>query len=558
MVCAMIKRNSGIPVSDLLILAFALCGLVLSCANAQQSAHEIGQSSAAGSVSNVPIDVAKSNALQPLLLELTETVSEQKVKPGDTVHFRVIENFVKDGLTIIAKGTTVIAKAERLHKHVGPAKTPILLLRFGTVKTVTGDELTTASVSENQTGELGKLPMPAEDWPGFRSYFGSAVHYARSGMRQVVSLALPAKLDHERYLAAQPAPEPPPGYATVYFLKSEFHVWCGAVEIGDRFRMVLLRPGSYSCRAESFSPKESYLDFDVADGRTYYLAGDGDSLAFLPSTSAQVVDTWNNSWYPASIGDERADLTKLDPEMFRKLPPFVCAAQRECGSSLRMAGSCVDAAWFLDGGTGSPTPGAAAQTATSNSPQTKQVVLELTGKVSSRTAKVGDEVHFRVIEDVIEDSLVAIVKGTVITGKVERVDRRGGWMKDGGLILQTGPVKTVAGEELAIATILGRKGGSKDVKGGLAVSVELASATPLVLPFLPFMKGSDYELQSGTRITAEVTLPSQLDRARYLAAQPQPQAPPGYATTYFLQPSVGVFPACPYLMCGAVRLRSVG
>jgi hypothetical protein len=47
--------------------------------------------------------VTKSNALQPLLLELTETVSEQKVKPGDTVHFRVIENFVKDGMTIIAK-----------------------------------------------------------------------------------------------------------------------------------------------------------------------------------------------------------------------------------------------------------------------------------------------------------------------------------------------------------------------------------------------------------------------------------------------------------------------
>ena len=559
MVCAMIKRKSGIPVSDLLILAFLLCGLVLSCANAQQPAHEIGQSSAVGSVSSVPIDVAKSNPLQPLLLELTETVSAQKVKPGDTVHFRVIENFVEDGLTIIAKGTTVIAEAERLDKHAGPAKTPILLLRFGTVKTVTGGELPTASVSENQSSELGKLAMPDEDWPGFRSYFGSSVHYARPGMRQVVHLALPAKLDHERYLAAQPAPEPPPGYATVYFLKSEFHVWCGAVEIGDRFRRVLLRPGSYSCRVERFSPKESYLDFDVADGRTYYLAGDRDSLALLSSTSAEVVDTWNNSWYAASIGDQRADLTKVDPEMFRKLPPLVCAEPRECGSKLRITESFVGAAWFLDRGTQSPTPGSAAQTTTSNSPQTKQVVLELTGKVSSRDAKVGDEVHFSVLEDVIEDSLVVIAKGTMITGKVERVDRRGGWMKDGGLILQTGPVKTVSGEELPVASMLGQKAGSKDVKGGLALSVEMAPPTPLVLPFLPFMKGSDYELQSGTRVTAEVTLPSQLDRARYLAAQPQPEAPPGYATVYFLQPAPAYFPHALFdVWCGAVEIGGLG
>jgi len=315
------------------------------------------------------------------------------------------------------------------------------------------------------------------------------------------------------------------------------------VEIGDRFRRVLLRPGSYSCRVERFSPKESYLNFDVADGRTYYRAGDRDSLALLSSTSAEVVDTWNNSWYPASIGDERADLTKVDPEMFRKPPPFVCAEQREWGSTLRITESFVVAAWFLYRGTESPTPGSAAQTTTPNSPQTKQVVLELTGKVSSRDAKVGDEVHFRVLEDVIEDSLVVIAKGTMITGKVERVDRHGGWMKDGGLILQIGPGKTVAGEELRVASMLGQKGGSKDVKGGLAVSVEMAPATPFVLPFLPFMKGSDYELQSGTRVTAEVTLPPQLDRARYCSAAAAGSAA-RLRDRLFLTASPSVFPPC--------------
>jgi len=515
-----------------LIPALALWVLVLPLATAHQRAQEIGQSPEARSLGNNAIDELKSNDLQPLLLELTETISAQKVKLDDTVHFRTIESFVKDGLIIIARGTVVIAKAERLDKHADPAKTPVLFLRFGTVKTVTGDELSTARAPESQVDELGKLLMPDEDWPGFRSYFGGAVHYARAGMRLVMPLALPAQFDHERYLAAQPAPEPPPGYATVYFLKSESHVWCGAVEIGDRFRNVLLRPGSYSCRAERFSAKESYLDFDVTEGAAYYVVGHGDSLALLPSTSAAVVDTWNNTWYPASANDAQADLTRVGSEMFRKLPPFVCADQRGCGSTLPITESLAGVVGFFDRRADSPAAGSptdsAAQTITSNGLQPRQIVLELTDKVSSRHAKVGDEAHFRVVEDVIEDSLVMIAKGTMLKGKVERVDRRGGWMKDGGLMLQPGPVNSVAGEELPVASMLGQKGGGKDVKGGLAVSVEMAPATPLVLPFLPFMKGADYELKSGTRVKAEVTLRSQLDRARYLAAQPAPEAKPGY------------------------------
>lgn len=52
-----------------------------------------------------------------------------------------------------------------------------------------------------------------------------------------------------------------------------FDVWCGAVEIGGLGR-TLWRPGTYSCRVEALSAKESYVDFTFSDGGTYYLVLD--------------------------------------------------------------------------------------------------------------------------------------------------------------------------------------------------------------------------------------------------------------------------------------------
>lgn len=543
---------AGNSSGHLLTLALALCALGLSRANAQPAAPAAQESSVAVPTVSATAKTDKSKA--PLLLELTEPVTTEKARLGTDVHFRVSQDFVEDGLVLVTEGTGVRAKVESIDKHGGPEEAPVLLLRFGTVKTVTGEQLPIAPAMGNQNGDLEKLTVRFEDWPGIRGFFGRAIHYLAPGTRKVVGVTLPPELDYARLLAAQPTLQAPPGHATVYFLPPESartDVWCGAVEIGAGFSKVLLRPGNYSCRVERFSPQESYLDFNVADGGTYYLLSESDSVNLAQATAAEAVDRWNKWIYVSSRRGKEADLTKVGSEIFRKLPPFVSDEQ---------PGDPFVSAWFWSWFAQRPTPDAqeslslgsaansAAKTTGSNSLPTTSMVLELTEEVTSKKAKFGDEVLFHVVEDVIKDGLVVVAKGTPIRGRVERVDRRGGWMKDGGLTVRIEPVRTLTGEELAIAGTLGQKGGKKDVKGGLAVSLDpevgAPFTTPIILPFLPFIKGDDYVLRSGTWYKVELTLPPQFDRATLLAAQPGAAKPPGYATVYSL---LGVW-------CGAVYI----
>jgi len=494
----------------------------------------------------------KSNAPQqaPLLLELTEPVTMKSANPGAEAHFRVVEDFIVDGLLVISKGADIAAKIEGVDKHARPKKIPVLLVRFGTVKTVTGDQLPIVSATGNQNGEPEKLTMQFEDWSSVSLFSMRALHYLPPGTRKVVGVRLPTELERERLLATQPKLETP-GYATVYFLESpksyRADVWCGAVNIvvGSGFRKLLLRPGNYSCRVERFSPQESYLDFHVADGGTYYLLTDSESVNLAQATTAEAIERWNYcNWVISknSVGGEAVDLTKVDPKAFQKLPPLVNDIKNSLFSNvfsnpdllMRAARERQRSSDAQE----SPAPGLAASSATktggSDMLPTTMVVLEQTEEVTSKKAKTADEAHFQVVEDVTQDGLVVIAKGTAVKGRVERVDKRGGWMKDGGLIVRVGPVRTVTGEELPVASTVGQKGGKRDIKAGLfaALGTPPEAGGPLIaLPLLPFIKGDHYVMRSGTRNRVEVTLPPQTDRALLLAAQPIAE-PAGYATVY--------------------------
>jgi len=567
--------NIQITYSYLMTLALGICGLGVPHANAQQPAPSAQEFSQSGTVEHVDAYTDKSNApgQVPMLLELADNVTWEKVKPGDAVHFFVVEDVIVKGLVVIAEGTTVGGKVKRLDEHIGPGKLFVLMVSLGTVGAVTGEELRIASATGNQSDDLETLTMQFEDWPGVRGFFGHTIHYLPKGARKLVVVTLPTELDRTRLQAAQPKPESPPGYATVYFIPPaessvRTDVWCGAVEIGMNFKKVLLRPGSYSCRGERFSPQESYLDFNVDDGGTYYVVADGDSLGGRSGNlslgiTAGAVERWNKGTYPSFGSAKAADLTKVDPEMFRKLRPFVCAQPLHCADRMDGAFAAKYAIALPSLGVrvqntphsaqGSPTPESTASpgadTTKSNGPPTAPMVLELANEVTSKKAKPGDEVNFHVVDDVIEDGLVVVARGTTVEGRVETVVKGSGWMQDGGLIVHIRQVKTVTGEELPIECTLGRKAGKRDVKGGLAVSLSPDIGgplmTPIILPFLPFMKGDDFVLSSGTRNRVEVTLPSTLDRARLVAAQPDPKTMPGSATVYFLAGDV---------WCGAVRL----
>ncbi len=490
---------------------------------------------------------AKSNAPKqaPLLLELTKEVTTKSAKPGAEAHFRVVEDVIEDGLLVIAEGAKVVAKIEGVDKHAGPEKIPVLLARFGTVKTVTGEQLPIVSATGNQNGEPEKLTMQ--------------FNYLPPGMRKMVEVRLPTELERERLLAAQPKPETPPGYATVYILPPESgraDVWCGAVNIGGVLSKLLLRPGNYSCRVERFSPQESYLDFHVADGGTYYLLTDSESVNLAQATTAEALERWNwNRWnrFYISAGGKAVDLTEADPEAFQKLPPLVSDARDfPYFRAPEFLTQAARAQQRSSDAQESPAPGPAAGSATktggSDTRPTTLMVLEQTEDVTSKKAKTADEAHFQVVEDVTDAGLVVIAKGTEVKGRVERVDKRGGWGKDGGLIVRVGPVPTVTGEELPVASTLGQKGGKRDVKGGLAAAVG-GIGTPagplalVILPLLPFIKGNHYVMRSGTRYKVEVTLPPQTDRARLLAAQPSREST-GYATVY----------APPGAWCGGVYI----
>jgi proline racemase len=91
-----------------------------------------------------------------------------------------------------------------------------------------------------------------------------------------------------------------------------------------------LRPGPYSCRVTKFSP----LEFDVADGGTYYVLVDSEpglfhikSGSLSLATAAGVVDPWNAWMQKHPSGGKAKDLTKIDPALFSKLPPSLRAKQ---------------------------------------------------------------------------------------------------------------------------------------------------------------------------------------------------------------------------------------
>jgi hypothetical protein len=532
--------------SRLLLLTVALCGLWTPRANGQQPAPDARQP---GNIapSTPPAKIARQ---VPLLLELTDTVT-QEAKPGVPIHFLVLEDVVDDGFVVVAKGTGVTATVERVDKHAGPDRGPAAILRFGAVRSQAGEDLPIDGPTAKQRREQ-KLAMDGFDMPGIRGLiFARSVQHAGPGTRHMVALTLPPDLARLRL----PAAKSPPGYGTVYFFSS--HLWCGAVAI-DRNSKVLLRPGRYSCRMERFSPQETYLEFDVAAGGTYFVVEDTDSAGRSPGnlslgSTAEVVDKWNTAFFSrrASVA---ADLTQADPEVFRKLPPFVCPGSCAAGNSAR----AVDILWPSDAVRQSmpdlrdipapvSQPSSPAETAGSSATQTTPLVLELGQEVTSRRAKTGDEVRFHVVDDVIADGLVIVAKGTEVKGKVERVDKRGGWMKEGGVSLSLRPATSVTGEELPIAGTLGQSGGKRNVKEGLAVGLHPEIGGPIALPFMPFVRGDDYVLPSNTRYGFEVTMPPKVDRTRIRAAQPSRQ-PPGYATVFVLVP----------VWCGAVRIDALG
>src|SRR5262249_43943060 len=159
------------------------------------------------------------------------------------------------------------------------------------------------------------------------------------------------------------------------------------------------------------------------------------------ATTAEAIERWNR-WMPdISARGKSVDLTIVDPEAFQKLPPLVSdASDFSMFSNPAPLMQAARARQSSSDAQESPAPGPAASSGAkigvSDTHPATLMVLEQTEDVTSKKAQIGDEAHFQVVEDVTEDGLVVIAKGTAVKGRIERVEKPGGWMKDGGLIVR--------------------------------------------------------------------------------------------------------------------------
>jgi hypothetical protein len=173
------------------------------------------------------------------------------------------------------------------------------------------------------------------------------------------------------------------------------------------------------------------------------------------------------------------------------------------------------------------TPAAPAQTpiATTSSggvPNTLMdgtpVKLRLGRTISSADERVGNEVSFEVVEEVMVNDVVVIARGSVAMATVTEAEHKKNMGRGGKLDVNIDSVRMTDGEKATLtATEGGKAGGHVGAMTGamVATSIVFFPAAPLFL----FMHGKDLTIPKGTEITAYVRGDTPLTIARFALAQ---------------------------------------
>jgi hypothetical protein len=117
-------------------------------------------------------------------------------------------------------------------------------------------------------------------------------------------------------------------------------------------------------------------------------------------------------------------------------------------------------------------------------------------EISSKVAKPGDTVNFKVDEDVVVNGHVIISKGTLATGSVINAEKSGRMGKAGKLGIQVETTTTAGGQPLRLRAAKGKEGDDK------TTSVVVLSM--LVSSFFLLKKGKDAAIKEGTKVVAFV------------------------------------------------------
>jgi hypothetical protein len=196
-------------------------------------------------------------------------------------------------------------------------------------------------------------------------------------------------------------------------------------------------------------------------------------------------------------------------------------------------------------GSGTPSP-APAVPATPNGvketlPGGTPITFQVSEKVSSGTANVGDTFGVKVLKDVVVDGWIVVAKGAGGLGEVIKVDRAGSHGHPGSLTLQLDYVYDVDGDKVKLTSEQNTQEGEN--KAGASSTATIISAAFLGLPGLfmhNFVKGHNLELTPEN--TTEHPLTAYVDTSVYIFAQTKADAGSGLAPT---APTVPLLPATP-------------
>jgi len=110
-----------------------------------------------------------------------------------------------------------------------------------------------------------------------------------------------------------------------------------------------------------------------------------------------------------------------------------------------------------------------------------EVRMVTRSELSSRTTRLGDRVELEVTDDVVVNDMVMIPRGSVATGEVTRVRKKGMWGRSG--ILETRLVSVRAGDhDIRLSGAAGDRG-----RSGTAATIGAVLLSPLIVaPFVGF------------------------------------------------------------------------
>lgn len=132
------------------------------------------------------------------------------------------------------------------------------------------------------------------------------------------------------------------------------------------------------------------------------------------------------------------------------------------------------------------------------------VALSLTQTIDSETAIVGETVEFVVSRDVDIDGTVVIQSGTVATGTIASVEKRGMLGKPGAIMVTLKSTTAVDGTEVPLRGSISREGSNKQ-------TTALLVGILLCILGLFLIKGGSANVPTGTEVKGYVDFSVQIN-----------------------------------------------